>query len=270
MTGARDLPLDRRARLYLIAGAQHGVSAATGRGRYQLCGNPLDYRPLLRALLSALDAWATPGGWATRGLPPPESVYPKIAEATLGEVAGYRAGFPAPPGLRLPTTNLRPPRLDLGPRFKDRGIAEFQPARPLEPFATLVPLPDSDGNDLGGIRLPAVAVPLGSYLGWNLRRAGREAPARAAERLGRWRGGFLPFALDKDHAEARGDPRPSILERYPTRSRFLERTGAAAQDLVRRRLLLAEDQGAVLDRAGALYDALMDADAPRTCAFGTP
>lgn len=264
VTGARDLPLDRRARLYVIAGAQHGVSAATGRGRYRLCGNPLDYRPLLRALLSALDAWAT------RGTPPPESVYPKIADATLGDVAGYRAGFPSPPGLRLPKSNLRPPRLDLGPRFKDRGVAEVQPARPLEPFATLVPLPDSDGNDLGGIRLPAVAVPLGSYLGWNLRRAGRGAPGRASERLGRWRGAFLPFALDRRHAGARGDPRPSILERYPTRGRFLERTGAATQDLVRRRLLLAEDEGGILGRAGALYDALMDADAPRTCAFATP
>ncbi len=62
----------------------------------------------------------------------------------------------------------------------------------------------------------------------------------------------------------------SILERYPTRSRLLERTEVAAQDLVRRRLLLAGDEGAILGRAGALYDALMDADAPRTCAFGTP
>ncbi len=109
-------------------------------------------------------------------------------------------------------------------------------------------------------------VPLGSYLGWNLRRAAAGAPAR----LGRWRGAFLPFALDKRHAGARGDPRPSILERYPTRDRFLERTGAATQDLVRRRLLLAEDEGAVLGRAGALYDALMDADAPRNCTFAVP
>ncbi len=116
VTGARDVPLDPDARLYVIAGAQHGVSAAAGRGCYELCGNPLDYRPLLRALLSALVAWATPGGWANRGTPPPESVYPKLADATLGDVAGYRAGFPSPPGLRLPKTNLPPPEAIRAPR----------------------------------------------------------------------------------------------------------------------------------------------------------
>ncbi len=82
--------------------------------------------------------------------------------------------------------------------------------------------------------------------------------------------GRVAFALDERHAGARGDPRPSILERYPTRGRFLERTRAAIDGLVRRRLLLAEDEGAVLGRAGALYDALMDADAPRNCAFAVP
>ncbi len=260
VTGARDASLDPRARLYFIAGAQHAVSAATGRGPFELCGNPLDHRPVLRALLVALD------GWASRAERPPESVYPRLAEGTLGDVPAYRAGFPKAPGLRLPNGNLQPPRLDLGPRFKDRGIADVQPARPLAPFVTRVPLPDPDGNDLGGVRLPAVAVPLGSYLGWNLRRAAEGASGR----LGRWRGGFLPFAFDMDRPGARDDPRPSIRERYPTRAGFLERTKAAAEDLAARGLLLAEDMTAVLDRAGALYDALADPGAPRTCAFGTP
>ena len=259
VTGARDATLDARARLYVIAGAQHGVSAAMARGPFELCGNPLDYRPVLRALLIALDAWAS------RDAPPPDSIYPKIAQGTLGEVASYRARFPKPPGLRLPSANLRPPRLDLGPRFEAQGVADFQPARRLAPFATRVPLPDADGNDLGGLRLPAVAVPLGSYLGWNLHRAGRGAPLR----LGRWRGAFLPFALDPARAGARGDPRVSIRARYPTRAGFLDRTRGAAEGLIARGLLLREDLAAVLGRAAALYDALAHPDAPRTCAFGT-
>jgi hypothetical protein len=260
VTGARDAPLDARARLYVIAGAQHGVAGATGRGPFELCGNPLDYRPVLRALLIALDAWAS------RGATPPASVYPRIADGTLGEVASYRMRFPKLSGLRLPAGNLQPPRLDLGPRFEAHGIADLQPARLLAPFATRVPLPDADGNDLGGLSLPAVAVPLGSYLGWNLHRAGRGAPGR----LGRWRGGFLPFAFDAAPAGAQGDPRPSIRARYPTRSGFLERTRAAAEDLIARGLLLREDLAGVLGRAGTLYDALAEPDAARTCAFGTP
>ncbi len=259
VTGTRDAPLDPRTRVYFIAGAQHAVSPATGRGQFEFCGNPLDYRPLLRALLIALDRWAT------QGRSPPESVYPKIAQGALGDVRTYRARFPEPLGLRLPKTNLQPPRLDLGPRFKDQGIADVQPARPLAAYVTLVPLPDSDGNDLGGVRLPAVAVPLGTYLGWNLRRAVRGA----TDRLGRWRGAFLPFATDEDLRGALDDPRPSILERYGTRSHFLEQTRAAADELAARGFLLAEDLRAILHRAGTLYNALADRSAHRSCMFGT-
>jgi hypothetical protein len=67
-----------------------------------------------------------------------------------------------------------------------------------------------------------------------------------------------------------GDPRLSILERYGTRARFLERTKAAADELGTRGFLLAEDMGAILRRAGSLYDALTDQNARRNCAFGTP
>ena len=58
------------------------------------------------------------------------------------------------------------------------------------PYVTRVPLPDADGNDLGGIRLPAVALPLGTYTGWNLRRPEVGAP----DKLARWSGSFIPFA----------------------------------------------------------------------------
>jgi hypothetical protein len=39
-------------------------------------------------------------------------------------------------------------------------------------YAILVPKVDLDGNDLGGIRLPAIRVPLGTYTGWNFFRRG--------------------------------------------------------------------------------------------------
>ena len=40
-----------------------------------------------------------------------------------------------------------------------------------EPYITLVPNFDSDGNSIGGIRLPELQVPLGTYQGWNPRQA---------------------------------------------------------------------------------------------------
>ncbi len=187
VTGTRDLPLAPEARLYMFAGAQHGNWRSPSRGPYQNCGNPLDHRPPMRALLLALDAWAS------EGAAPPASAYPRLADGTLGSVDDYRAAFPAIPGVALPNGNLAPPRLDLGPRFAREGIALRQPAGFGPPFVTRVPLPDADGNDRGGIRLPEIAVPLGTYTGWNLRRPEVGAPAR----LARWSGSFVPFARDE-------------------------------------------------------------------------
>ncbi len=258
VAGVRDLPLAANARLYLFAGAQHGNWRAAGRGPYQNCGNPLDHRPPMRALLLALDAWAT------RGTEPPASVFPRLADGTLGSVADYRHGFPAIPGLRLPSRNLQPPRLGLGPRFATQGIADRQPPDFGPPFITRVPLPDADGNDRGGIRLPAVAVPLGTYTGWNLRRPEVGAP----DHLGRWSGSFVPFARTEAERQAAGDPRASLETRYPARADYETRVEAAAEVLVAKGLLLAGDVGAITARAGALYDGLR-AHRPddRSCAF---
>ncbi len=61
VTGSHDVPLDPQARLYFLAGAQHGNWRFAERGPYQNCGNPLDHRPPMRALLLALDAWVDRG-----------------------------------------------------------------------------------------------------------------------------------------------------------------------------------------------------------------
>lgn len=247
-----DVDPDPRARLYFLAGSGHGVGFRTGRGRFANCPNPLDYRPLARALLVALD------GWATQGRAPPDSVFPRIGDGSLGSVAAYGAAFPTIVGMRLPTGNLRPPRLDHGPRFAATGIADRQPALPGAAYATLVPLPDADGLDRGGIRLPEVAVPLGTYLGWNLRR---DVPGR----LGRWQGGFLPLAATA--AARRGDPRRSLAERYRSEADFLQRTRAAAAGLARRRLLLAEDIPGIIAGAGRAYRALASDTGDAGCEF---
>ena len=41
------------------------------------------------------------------------------------------------------------------------------PPQPKGPrYVTLVPQVDRDGNDLGGIRLPHLQAPLGTFTGW--------------------------------------------------------------------------------------------------------
>jgi hypothetical protein len=241
VTGTRDLPLAPEARLYMFAGAQHGNWQSPSRGPYQNCGNPLDHRPPLRALLLALDAWAC------EGVAPPASAYPRLADGTLGSVDDYRAAFPAIPGVALPNGNLAPPRLDFGPRFAALGIADRQPAGFGPRFVTRVPLPDADGNDRGGIRLPEIAVPLGTYTGWNLRRPEVGAPAK----LARWSGSFVPFA--RDEALRGRDPRPSLAARYVGPEDYRRRLAAAARALVERGLLLDRDVAAITQRGDRAY-----------------
>lgn len=245
--GAADVELDPRARLYFIAGAQHNNGFGLDRGTFQNCRNPLDHRPILRALLVATDRWTTTGA------EPPPSRYPSLAGGTLGTVEQYRSAFPVVPGVRLPQGNLQPRRLDLGPRFAGQGIADLQPAILGVPYPTRVPLPDADGLDLGGIRLPAVAVPLGTYTGWNLRHADFGAP----HGLGRWAGSILPFAATEEVRRAAGDTRTSLAERYPSRENFISRTQVAAEALVTERFVLAPDVPNIVAAAGRAYDTLI-------------
>ncbi len=248
VSAARDVAPSPRTRLYAVSGAQHGVGAAARRGIFESCPNPLDYRPVLRALLVALDQWATDAR------PPPASMYPTIAAGSLGTVVAYQAALPAIPGLRTPDSNLRPSRLNLGAHFASEGIVDIVPPQPGPPFATLVPQPDPDGLDRGGIRLPAVAVPLGTYFGWNLRRA----TYGAAERLGRWQGSFIPFPLTRAERVASGDPRLSIAERYSSEDDFAHGTAQAAGELMRDRLLLASDVPAIVERARRAFRRITD------------
>jgi len=250
VAGLADLPLAANARLYMFAGAQHGNWRSPWRGPYENCGNPLDHRPPMRALLLALDAWAS------HDETPPASIFPRLADGTLGSVADYRHAFPAIPGLRLPTGNLQPPRLDLGPRFASQGIADLQPPGFGPPFVTRVPLPDTDGNDLGGLRLPQIALPLGSYAGWNLRRPEVGAP----DKLARWSGSFIPFARTEAERRATDDPRPSLEARYRSRQDYASRIEAAARQLVETGFLLDGDVPELTRRAGAFYDRLVAHD----------
>jgi len=245
--GAADLAPDRRTRIYMIAGAQHRLGAPGGREDLAHCGNPLDQRPLLRAMLLHLDAWVT-----LKKEPPP-SATPTLAGKTLGKLNQYLEKFPQIPGMRTPTRLLEPPRLDFGARFAAEGIADIVPPRAGRPFTTLVPLADSDGLDLGGIRLPELSVPLGTYTGWNPQNAATGAP----ERLARHDGSFVPFVRTENDRIATGDPRPSIQERYATREAYTKAYAAAALELAEKEMILGNDINPMVERAGAFYDRLM-------------
>ena len=101
---------------------------------------------------------------------------------------------------------------------------------------------DADGNEIAGIRLPPIAVPLATHTGWNVYRA---QPDELADRDG----SFIVFARTEKEREAAGDPRPSLAERYGSREAYVAKIEAAARALVAERLLLPSDADAYVEAA---------------------
>ena len=240
VAGTKDIALPDNVRVYLISGAQHLGGGPHTRGNCQQPRNVLNDRPpILRAMLVALDRWVS--GRAE----PPASRYPRIADGTLVDLATWRRAFPKIPGAGLPPDYYGPCRLDFGPRFRSEGIADVVPPKMGKPFGTLIPAVDADGNELAGVRLPDVAVPLGTYTGWNLRTAA-SGPEGILTRLD---GMYLPFATTEQQRREQGDPRPSVPERYPTRAAYLAQMTEATLKLHHEGFLLAEDAAAILATA---------------------
>src|SRR5205085_4705108 len=161
-------------------------------------GNPLDSSPIQRALFIALDEWAT------RDRRPPDSRVPRLRDGTLvPPLPQSGMGFPTIPNPFPMDTPSRPTVtytvvkttryfFDYGLNFYETGIAAINPPvihvpnpptkLPTTPTAyqdnpangpiypSFIPKTDSDGNDIAGVRLPDVTVPLATYTGWSLRR----------------------------------------------------------------------------------------------------
>lgn len=126
-------------------------------------------------------------------------------------------------------------------------------------YPSFVPKTDRDGNDIAGVRLPDVTVPLATYTGWALRRGAHANDGCEAA------GQYIPFAKTKADRLASGDPRPSIEERYPTFAEYQSEVHRAIDGLVKDRLLLCEDAGEQLAR---LIQAGLNAGVPRRAGRG--
>jgi alpha/beta hydrolase family protein len=250
-TGSEDAPPAPETRVYHLAGTQHvpGVmppNADPGgdgaRPRYPR--NVVDYNPLLRAALTNLDAWVTD---ATE---PPPSRHLRLDHATAVPRSAALASLPTIPGLDHPD----PDRLwvmrttDVGPDAAN-GVGSY-PVEEGETYPALVSALDDDGNELAGIRLPDLTVPLATNLPWNLRDPESGAPEQIVPMIGASH--FFP-PTEAARAAA-NDPRPSIEQRYPTREAYLNEVRAAARTLVDQRYLLQEDIETLLTDAATRYD----------------
>jgi hypothetical protein len=231
--GQQDIVIPPSVRHYMVAGTQHGgragMRAARGTGIHPR--NPHDPTPALRALLVALDRWVT------EGVQPPPSRVPTLAAGTLVAPTGMK--FPDIPGMQAPG-------------FADRVDAltdwVHPESTPTSAYTPLVSQVDGDGNEVAGIRLPAIAVPLATHTGWNLYKA----PYPEGELCDR-EGSYVPLAKTKAERLANSDPRPSLEERYGNHEEYMQRVKEVVRELQDAHLLLPEDAARFVDEAARCH-----------------
>jgi Alpha/beta hydrolase domain/PEGA domain len=241
-TGTTDAALHPDVRYYMTNGAPHGGTSSRTRTVTEHERNPLGVAHVQRAMLVNLDAWLSDG------IEPPPSRYPRIDRGELITASDHAGRFPAIPGMRHPGRNLQPPRVDYGADFWTDGVFTTVPPDTGPGYSTLVPAFDADGNGVGGIRLPELTAPLGTYQGWNP----RSEVAGAPDYLTRFDGSFWAFAATEAERGSAGDPRPSVESRYAGRQDYVNRVAAEASQLSADGILLQADADRLIDLAGRI------------------
>ena len=135
-----------------------------------------------------------------------------------------RTGFPAIPGAAAVnvTNEVAPPDDWVDPKPAERA------------YRTLVCRVDDDGNEVAGVRLPDIAVPLAAYTGWN-----KYKPPYPRGELADRDGSYLAFPAEK------------IAARYKDRADYAAKVKATVDRLMKERLLLPEDADRYIEKARA-------------------
>ncbi len=227
-----DLSLPANVHLYHFAGTQHVLGLNAGPCDY--AQNPNSYLEAMRALLLRLTALLEKGEAA------PASRFPRIADNSLIEPAEAARIFPRIPGVTANSLVNNMPVMARGPGFdplRESGLlAEPPVARGSRLYDVRVPAVDGDGNETDGVRSAALQAPLGTYTGWNRRKAGFSEGD-----LCYLVGGFFPFARTRAERAASGDPRPSLEERYGDHAGYVAAVSAASARLSASGFLTPED-----------------------------
>lgn len=248
--GRLDVPFDPSSRLYFLTGTPHAggplpLVRDTGAQEFRYDMNFADQKWTLRALLLCMD------DWIRAGTAPPPSRYPMLARREL--VPSDTLRFPSMPSFAAPDYMPRVWRMNYGIDYDATRVITLEPPDLGAPYTVLVPQVNDDGNEVGGVLLPEVAVPLGTHTGWNI----TVPQLRDLGYLAGLVGSFVPFPLTREARKQSGDERRSIEERYASRTAYLGEVRRATESLVRERFVLAEDAPAVLRDAETRWQVLV-------------
>jgi hypothetical protein len=259
-SGDADIPLPDNVRRYYIPSTQHGggkggfstallpppACPSNDYGQGLLADNPVPHTQTVNAIRAHFRAWVM------KGVAPPPSRYPNLADGTLVDATNTAMGFPTLPGLPSGTpTGLINPLIDydFGPDFNymdGSGIQTQMPPAIKRVIHLKVPKVDADGNELGGVPVVLRDAPLGTYLGWNITAAGFHKGQNC-----NYAGGMIPFARTKAERLANEDPRPSLEERYRDHAGYVAAVEAAAHKAVADGFLLDADSKTLIAAADA-------------------
>lgn len=265
-----DLPLPANVRRYYIASSNHGGGAGgfdsslpgaglptTGPmcpgnnyGSGVLPANPVPHTETVNALRVHFR------NWVMRGVAPPPSRWPRLADGSLVPANKAAMGFPTLPGLRptAPEVDFIMPVLDYdwGPGFNaadGSGVASQAPPPIRQVLPMYAPKVDADGNELGGVPVVLLDAPLGTYLGWNI-TAGGARPFHQGQ-ICNYVGGMVPFARTAAERRANGDPRPSLEERYGSHAGYVAAVRKATERAMAAGFLLQPDADKLIRQAEA-------------------
>jgi hypothetical protein len=249
--GTQDVKLPKNVRLFQFTSTHHGGGNPLAQppavlpnvpNSCQLRANSNPYVWHQRALLLALREWAV------NGTAPPASLYSTISARSLVPVGQVRVPYIPAVNFTLPGLANQKFVLDRGPDYSTEDVSGIMAEPPVfgAPYPVLMPQVDADGNGIGGLRNTNVRVPLGTYTGWIIRKAGFSEGDSCD-----LTGAFIPFFRTRAERLAAGDPRLSLEERYPTHEHYVSAIRAAARDLVKKRLLLEEDADSIVAAASA-------------------
>ena len=250
--GIGDIDVSANARVYHYGGTEHGNGlwppsdihdVGEGQNRSRNMRSVIDYKPLERACLVNLDRWVSCGE------EPPSSRYPNLTDGTLVVRESLRVRFASIPGVSLPDHLVPFTSIDYGSDVS-RWRATKLPPKIGPRYPDLVSDVDEDGNEVGGIRLPDVEVPLATYTGWNTRHSDMGGEGQAMILTG----ATLVFPRTAEEREERGDPRLSIAERYASKEEYLTKVRRAAERLVSEGYMLKDDVEGVVEQSRERFD----------------
>ncbi len=236
----KDVAIPANVRMFYVPGTSHSPT--------QLVGNAItqpDYS--VDRAVSATAASAAPGalvassalyrallvnleGWVKNTANPLPSTYPKVADVTMAVPTASPASLGSPDLLAL--------GLDFNGGYNTLSVNDESviPSLPSTKFYVVhLPTTNAQGNDKAGVSMPDIAVPLATFKGYSLRRAGFVAGDQNGLSSSQ-----LAFALKTDAKKA-GDPRKSTQELYSTKAGYLTAWNAAVDGLVTSGFMLSED-----------------------------